>query len=181
VTVPPVYMIPREWDEVADRMRVHGIKIETLAEETTLRVTRYRFTDVQYASTSYEGRQRVDVQYETYRETVTLPVGTYVVPTDQQGVRVIAHLLEPKSPDSFLRWGFFNSIFERKEYFELYVMEPLAREMIRENPGLQSEFEQWLQDHPDMKDNPFQRLYFFYQRSPYYDEKYNVYPVMRVE
>jgi len=181
VTVPPVYMIPGEWGELVDRMRVHGIKIETLAEETTLRVTRYRFTDVQYASNSYEGRQRVDVQYEPYRETVTLPVGTYVVPTDQQTVRVIAHLLEPKSPDSFLRWGFFNSVFERKEYFELYVMEPLAREMLRENPGLQSEFEQWLQDNSDVKDNPFQRMYFFYQRSPYYDEKYNVYPVMRVE
>lgn len=181
VTVPPVYMIPGEWSEVVDRMRVHGIKIETLAEETTLRVTRYRFTDVRYASNSYEGRQRVDVQYEPYRETVTLPVGTYFVPTDQQTVRVIAHLLEPKSPDSFLRWGFFNSVFERKEYFELYVMEPLAREMIRENPALESEFEQWLEDNPDVKDNPFQRLYFFYQRSPYYDEKYNVYPVMRVE
>jgi hypothetical protein len=181
VTVPPVYIIPKEWSDIAERMRLHGINVEKLAEETTLRVTRYRFTDVEYASSSYEGRQRVEVNYETYRERVTMPEGTYVIPTDQRTVRVIAHLLEPKSPDSFLRWGFFNTIFERKEYFELYVMEPIAREMIEENPLLPSEFEQWLEENPDARDNPYQRLYFFYQRSPYYDDQYNVYPVMRVK
>lgn len=181
VTIPPVYVIPKEWGYIVDRMRLHGIAVETLAEETTLRVTRYRFTDVQYAATSYEGRQRVNVEYETYRETVTLPPGTYLVPTDQRTIRVIAHLLEPAGPDSFLRWGFFNTIFERKEYFELYVMEPIAQAMIRDNPSLRNEFDKWLEAHPQFYDNPYQRLYFFYQRSPYYDEQLNVYPVMRVE
>jgi hypothetical protein len=181
VTVPPVYLVPREWDTIIERMRIHGISVESLAEETTLPVTRYRFTDVRYASSSYEGRQRVDVQYETYRETVTVPEGTYVIPTDQRTVRVIAHLLEPKSPDSFLRWGFFNTIFERKEYFELYVMEPIAREMLHENPALQQEFDQWLEENPEASEDPFRRLHFFYERSPYYDDQLNVYPVMRVE
>lgn len=181
ITVPPVYLIPKEWSGVVERMKYHGIKVETLAGETTLPVTRYRFTDVEYASNSFEGRQQVDVKYETFREMITMPEGTYVIPTDQRTVRVIAHLLEPKSADSFLRWGFFNTIFERKEYFELYVMEPIAREMIRKNPFLVTEFEYWLEENPEAKDNPYQRLYFFYQRSPYYDDQLNVYPVMRVE
>ncbi len=181
VTVPQVYVIPQEWSGIVERMRMHGIKIETLAEEAMMPVTRYRFTGVDYASNSFEGRQQVDVEYETYRESVTLPAGTYVVPTDQRTIRVIAHLLEPGSPDSFLRWGFFNTIFERKEYFELYVIEPIAQEMIQENPELKDEFEQWLSDNPEVEDNPYQRLNFFYERSPYYDEQWNVYPVMRVE
>ena len=29
-------------------------------------------------------------------------------------------LLEPKDPDSYVAWGFFNSAFERKEYMEAY-------------------------------------------------------------
>jgi len=181
VTVPQLYVIPQEWSGIVERMRMHGIKIETLAEEAMMPVTRYRFTGVDYASNSFEGRQQVDVEYEIYRESVTLPAGTYVVPTDQRTIRVIAHLLEPGSPDSFLRWGFFNTIFERKEYFELYVIEPIAQEMIQENPELKDEFEQWLSDNPEVEDNPYQRLNFFYERSPYYDEQWNVYPVMRVE
>ncbi len=181
VTAPSLYLIPEEWSVIVDRMRLHGIKVDTLKEETPYNATGYRFTDVEYASNSFEGRQQVNVAYETYRETVTMPAGTFVVPTDQRTIRVITHLLEPKSPDSFLRWGFFNTIFERKEYFELYVMEPIAREMIRKNPGLRDEFEQWLEENPDVRENPYQRMYFFYQRSPYYDEQFNVYPVMRVE
>ena len=27
-------------------------------------------------------------------------------------------LLEPRDPDSFVSWGFFNAAFERKEYME---------------------------------------------------------------
>ncbi len=181
VTVPSLYVIPKEWSAIVYRMLLHGIKVDTLKDETSYTATRYRFTDVEYASNSFEGRQQVNVAYEIYRETVTVPEGTFVIPTDQRTIRVITHLLEPKSSDSFLRWGFFNTIFERKEYFELYVMEPIAREMIREKPGLRDEFEQWLEENPDVRENPYQRMYFFYQRSPYYDEQFNVYPVMRVE
>ena len=36
-------------------------------------------------------------------------------------------LLEPASNDSYFSWGFFHSIFQRTEYIEAYVMEPLAK------------------------------------------------------
>ena len=45
---------------------------------------------------------------------------------------MIAHLLEPKSDDSFVKWGSMNIIFERKEYFENYSMEPIAKKMYDE-------------------------------------------------
>src|SRR5438876_3290903 len=38
-------------------------------------------------------------------------------------------LFRSQAPDSLLAWGFFNAIFERKEYAEPYVMESLARDM----------------------------------------------------
>ena len=43
-----------------------------------------------------------------------------------------AHLLEPQGPDSFVAWGFFDAIFEQKEYGEDYVVEKLARDMLDE-------------------------------------------------
>jgi hypothetical protein len=90
-------------------------------------------------------------------------------------------LLEPKSGDSFLRWGFFNTIFEKKEYFEPYVMEKIAVEMLNEIPGLKEEFELKLAEDEIFRGNPYQRLNFFYERSPYFDQKLNFYPVLRVE
>jgi hypothetical protein len=46
------------------------------------------------------------------------------------------NLLEPAAPDSLARWGFFNAIFEEKEYAEHYVLESLAREMLANDPAL---------------------------------------------
>ncbi len=43
------------------------------------------------------------------------------------------HLLEPQAPDPLLKWGFFNSIFEQKEYFEPYAMKPIAERMMKED------------------------------------------------
>jgi len=50
-------------------------------------------------------------------------------------------LLEPKSKDSFFSWGFFHSIFQRTEYMEEYIMEPLAKKMLADSAELRKEFE----------------------------------------
>ena len=71
------------------------------------------------------------------------------------------------SPDSFVYWGFFNAIFEQKEYGEGYVLEKLAREMLAKDANLKKEFEEKLKDEKFAK-NPQARLDFFYERSPYF-------------
>ncbi|RYG36699.1 hypothetical protein EON81_08915 [bacterium] len=91
----------------------------------------------------------------------------------------MVQLLEPTAPDSLVRWGFFNAIFEQKEYGEDYAIEPVAREMLKD-PKVKAEFEERLKD-PKFAGSPGARLGFFYQRSPWWDEKLNVYPVWRVE
>lgn len=184
VSVPVAYLIPKEWgewDNIIERIKMHGIKVEELLEDNLMEVTRYRFKNVNFASSSYEGHQRVDCDYDTLHETLMIPRGTYIINTNQRTIRVIANLLEPKSEDSFLRWGFFNSIFEQKEYFESYVMEKIALEMMKADPKLKQEFEKKLSGDKEFRNNPYARLNFFYERSPYYDKEKNMYPVMRVE
>jgi hypothetical protein len=93
---------------------------------------------------------------------------------------VLAHLLEPDSPDSFVRWGFFNAFFERKEYAEPYIMEPIAREMVQKDAALREEFYKKLHEDESFRNDPAARLEFFYRRSPYFDAAERVYPIMRV-
>lgn len=119
-------------------------------------------------------------QTEQLTETRTFPAGSVIVPLAQAGALVAIQLLEPQAPDSFVAWGFFNAIFEQKEYSEDYVSETLAREMMANDPELRSEFEQKLVGDPDFAASPHQRLEFFYQRSPYWDPELNLYPVGRI-
>ncbi|WP_337873227.1 M14 family metallopeptidase [Ignavibacterium sp.] len=181
IQIPDYYIIPREWSALIDRMRYHGIKYLTTDFDTTLMVERYRFSNVKLANTSYESRQRVSFDIESFKENVNIPAESFIIPTNQRTIRIIAHLLEPKCEDSFVQWGFMNQIFEQKEYFENYVMEKIAEEMIKNDISLKKEFEVKLQTDEAFKNNPYERLNFFYKRSPYWDNKLNIYPVMKLD
>ena len=180
VKLPNVYLIPKEWNKLVKIMKLHGIFVVESVGDSVQEVTRYRFKNVNFAQFPYEGRQTVDFDYDTYQEKLTVPAGTFYVPTNQRTVKVIANFLEPKSDDSFVRWGFLNTTFERKEYFENYVMEKLAAEMLAANPELKKEFETKLKNDEDFRKSPQKRLNFFYERTPYFDNHYRVYPIMRI-
>jgi hypothetical protein len=175
------YIIPQEWGLLAERMKLHGIEVEQLKNEETLRVKRYKFKDVKFSASSYEGRQRVEFGYDNYYEEVRVPSGAYIIDTDQRTLRIIMHLLQPESEDSFIRWGFLNTIFEQKEYFESYVMEREAEKMLEENPQLRKDFEERLAADEKFRSSPYQRLYFLYESSPWFDKNYRVYPILIVE
>ncbi|MCX6149837.1 MAG: M14 family metallopeptidase [Ignavibacteriales bacterium] len=180
VKAPAAYLIPHQWSLIAERLKLHGVKIGEVKENKLVNVERYKFRNVKFAENPYEGRHQPGFEMVSYNEEVQIPEGTYIVYTNQRTIRVILNLLEPKAPDSFVNWGFFNAIFEQKEYFEDYSMEPIARKMAEDDPDLKKEFLKKLNEDESFRKDPNKRLDFFYQHSKYFDKEMNVYPVMRV-
>lgn len=180
IQIPDYYIVPAEWSFLVDRMAFHGIQFFKSDYDTVVTVERYRFKNVKFANNSYEGRQRVSFEVESFEEEVNVPAGSFIIPTNQRTIRIIAHLLEPKCEDSFVQWGFMNQIFEQKEYFENYVMEKIAEEMLAKDPNIRKEFEEKLKNDESFRKNPYERLNFFYKRSPYWDRNLNVYPIMKL-
>ena len=180
VAPPLYYIVPAQWSEVIEVLKAHGLEMKTLAAFESIEVESYLFTNVVWPAAPFEGRHmpRFDAQPTT--ETRVFPAGSVVVPLAQPAARVILNLLEPQAPDSLVRWGFFNAIFEEKEYAEQYVLEALAREMLAREPNLKQEFEHLLTADPEFAASPSERLRFFYKRSPYWDPQMNLYPVGRI-
>ncbi|MCH1919925.1 M14 family metallopeptidase [Shewanella sp. A3A] len=178
VSRPANYYIPPQWYEVLQRLQQQGIRTSVLKAPRSIRVQQYLLSDPQFGQTPYEGRQRVNAQSKLINLSLTLPAGTVVVPTDQPLGDLAVLLLEPQSPDSLLQWGFFNTIFTRTEYMEDYAIEPMAQQMLAQDPQLKADFDKALQDAKFAAD-PEARLRWFYQRSPYYDQQYLRYPVYR--
>ena len=87
------------------------------------------------------------------------------------------YLLEPESEDSLFAWGFFAEILQRVEYMEPYAIAPMAERMLANEPTLKAEFEKRLKDDAGFAASPLRRLQFFYERSPFYDDRYMLYPV----
>lgn len=180
VKLPAAYIVPVEWTEVIDRLALHGIRTEKLDKDSTVTVTMLHFKTFEFRKAPYEGRIGVTVTTEEKQEKRTFPKGSVIVPTDQRTARVIAFLLEPTASGSLVEWGFFNTVFEQKEYGETYVMEKLAREMLASDPLLKKEFEETIKDNPAYKDKQYEMLNWFYNRSKYKDVNYLVYPVGKI-
>ena len=89
------------------------------------------------------------------------------------------NLLEPQAADSLAAWGEFNTAFERKEYMEAYVAEEVARQTIKDDPKVAAEFNARLASDSAFAKDPSARLAFFAQRHASWDERYNLYPVLR--
>jgi hypothetical protein len=180
VASPLQYIVPVQWTEVIDVLKAHGLKTKTLAEFVPIEVETYRFTNVHWPGGPFEGRQMPRFDVTRSIETRVFPTGSILVPLAQPSAKVIMNLLEPEAPDSLARWGFFNAIFEEKEYAEHYVLEALAREMMANDPALRQEFENLLATDAEFAGSPSERLRFFYRRSPYWDPQMNLYPVGRI-
>lgn len=180
VRPPLYYLVPPPWKEAIEVLRAHGLRLETLTEATTVDVESYRFSKVGWPPGPFEGRFMPSFETQLISERRVFPAGSVVVPTDNELARLAINLLEPEAPDSLLAWGFFNAIFEQKEYGEAYVLEELAPAMLAQDPHLRQEFEQKLVNDADFASNPNERLQFFYRRSPYWDPFMNLYPIGRV-
>ena len=179
---PAAYVIPPQWSAVIDRLRMHGVAMTRIDAETTVDAGRYRFGKVSWAPRPFEGRHAiVELEQTLGTSEQDIAAGSWLIPMDQPKARLIALLLEPASPDSFLRWGFFDAIFEDKEYAEPRVMEAMAREMLAKDPALKSAFETRLANDAAFAADPRARLRFFYERTPYFDSEFSRYPVLRLD
>ncbi len=179
LSIPKAYWVPATKPEVIARLKAHGIKMETIKKAQTVEVDMIRLAGFRTSAPS-EGRVPVEatgVKHETRKET--WPPGSVRISTDQPPGALAAYLLEPESEDSFLAWGFFSEILGRVEYMEPYAIAPMAERMLENDPSLKAEFDKRLQDDAAFAASPLRRLQFFYERSPFYDERYLLYPVGR--
>lgn len=177
------YLVPAAhatW--VGEKLRQHGIVFHSLsAPQPAGAVEVFRATTASPSATSVEGHQRLELQGAWTVEQHALGAGALFVPIAQPRARLVAALLEPQAPDSLAAWGRFNTHFERKEYMEDYVAEQVAREMLEADPALQNAFEARLHDDPAFAGDAAARLDFFYRRHSAWDDRYNLYPVMRTD
>jgi len=175
------YLVPAAdaaW--VAAVLKTHGVGYRLLGKAWSGDVEAFRASKSSFGAGSVETHQRLTVEGRWQHEARGVATGSLFVPIAQAKSRLVMALLEPLAPDSLLAWGRFNNAFERKEYMEDYVAESVAREMLRD-PAVKAEFEKRLREDKAFAGDPTARLEFFYRRHPSWDERYQLYPVLRVD
>ena len=177
------YIVPAAYaDWMREKLTVHGIEFRSLQQALPqAAVETFRATSTKIASATFEGRTPLTLEGAWKPEPRNIPAGSLFVPIAQAKSHLVMALLEPGDPDSYVRWGFFNSSFERKEYMEAYVAEEVAEEMLKKDPAVKKAFEKQLAEDSSFAQSPTARLDFFYQRHAAWDDTFNLYPVYRTQ
>ncbi|MDB4965691.1 MAG: peptidase [Myxococcales bacterium] len=173
------WYVPRAFgDLVAAKLAVHGIVSHEVAAPKTMDVEAFRADDIKRRAETFEGRPMVTVRGKWSKESRSFVAGGLFVPVGQPRARLAAQILEPEAPDSLVSWGYFNAVFEQKEYMEDYVLEDVAEKMMQD-PAVKAEFERRLKD-PAFAKSPHERVDFFYRKHPSWDEQLDLVPIYRV-
>lgn len=166
IKLPEAYLIPQENISTIELLDLHDIKYHKIKRDSLFEVETYRFVNPKWSQFPYEGRVTLESNYTTQKEVVKYNRGDIIVYTNQPKVKIIAHLLEPKSPTSLVYWGFYN-LYARPAtefWIRLNYMEVKGREMMEKDPELRREFEQKKISDPAFANNPDAILRYFMQK-----------------
>ncbi|MCP3977729.1 MAG: peptidase M14 [bacterium] len=178
---PRGYLVAPGWPAIERRLAGHDLLVEVLDSAVELDVETLRISNPRQddrSKPSYQGLTQIEVDVARAVERRTIPAGTLWIPADQIDFEVAVQLLEPEATDSLVRWGLLSSVLERKEYIEGRVLEDLARQML-ENEALAREWAAALADEA-FASNPWERYFWWYRRTPYWDDTVGLMPVMRL-
>jgi hypothetical protein len=184
ISRPKTYYVPVSCYEVIERLKRQGIQMEILKQPREVLVEMYRIQDAKFQDADagarpFEGHILVTGNTSVEIRKQLFPVGSAAISTDQPLGDLAILLLEPKSPDSYFSWGFFYQIFQRTEYIEAYVMEPMIKKMLEESPELKIEFEKKKSEDAKFANNSNAIFNWFYSKTKFYDDRYLLYPVGR--
>ncbi len=177
------YIVPAAYaDIVAAKLALHGISFRKLDKALAQApVETFRADKAIFGATSFESHQRLTLEGAWKGEPRMVARGSLFVPVAQPKARLVVAMLEPQAPDSLLAWGFFNNAYERKEYMEEYVAEDVARAQMAADPAVAAEFKRRVESDPAFAKNAQARLEFFAKRHESWDERFNLYPVLRTD
>lgn len=175
------YVVPAAYAAIVGaKLSQHGIAYSIIqSPQAQANVDTFRADKATFTAGSFESHQRLAVTGAWKPEPRAVGAGALYVPVGQAKARLVMALFEPQAPDSLLAWGTFNNAFERKEYMEEYVAEDVAREQMAADPALAAEFKKMVDSDPAFAKNGRARLEFFARRHASWDERFNLYPVMR--
>lgn len=177
---PKAYWVPSYRADLIERLKLHGVQVETLDAARTVPVEMLRLVDPRVAPRANEGHVQISVeQVTTQSRDWTFPKGSVRISTDQPLGDLVVLLLEPQSNESFFAWGMVPEVLSRVEYIEPYAIAPLAEKMLAADPALKAAFEAKLKAEPAFAADPDARLAWFYRQTPFYDDRHLLYPIAR--
>jgi hypothetical protein len=110
--VPYAYLFDNA--HAADVLRIHGVAVERLDAETTLKIDWFAVKEEAHAEEEFQQHREVTVTGKWKSREETFAAGTFLVRTNQPLARLIFYLLEPRSDDGLVNWNALDAASVRR-------------------------------------------------------------------
>ena len=108
-TRPWGYLIPNSLTKVVPLLLEHGITVKELTEDVSLEVEAYTATEM--TTTEYfQGHYLKAVKAEKETKSITMPAGSFFIPSGQPMSNFISYIFEPETNDNLITWGYLDNI-----------------------------------------------------------------------
>jgi hypothetical protein len=181
VNKPYAYIVPQAYDKIIELMKINGVNMQILANDTILDVEMYRIEKFETSKNPYESHyNHSQTEVSALKVKKQFYKGDFMILTNQSSNRYIVETLEPQATDSWFNWNFFDGILAQKEHFSDYVFEDLAASILDKNPELRAKLEAKKSNDEKFAADGKAQLDFVYKNSSYYEPTHNMYPVARL-
>lgn len=118
-TMPYAYIIPEDQTRIVDRLLMHGVRVERLAEDFKGPVTFQIIKDLDQAERAFQRHKMVRVVADSSSAERELNQGHFVVRTNQRLAKWVCYMLEAESDDGFAFWNFLDNSMEVGKEFPI--------------------------------------------------------------
>ncbi len=108
-TRPWGYLIPNRLTKVVPLLLDHGITVKRLTEDVELEVEAYTATEVTHAE-YFQAHYLKAVTVEKETKDITMPAGSFFIPSGQPMSNFISYIFEPETNDNLITWGFLDNV-----------------------------------------------------------------------
>lgn len=182
VRLPRYYVLPFAWHEVAERLNLNGISRKLISEDTMLPLRVTYITGYETVKQPYEGHY---LHYQVQTRDTLMPVqlrkGDWIIPVTEENHKFLAAVLEPRAPDSYFAWNFFDAVLQQKEGFSDYVWADKAEEILAADTALKRRFEAKRKADTRFAADAWAQWDWIYKHSSYYERTHRLYPVGRID
>jgi hypothetical protein len=115
VVMPSGWLIPRphvesgRYAQAIERLRWHGVRVQTLTEDAQLDVERFVVTALTKAERLFQGHHEAKLTGRLERAKLSVQRGTLFIPANQRLARLAFYLLEPESDDGLVTWNLIEN------------------------------------------------------------------------
>jgi hypothetical protein len=125
-SLPAGWLIPRphvdsgRYAAAIDRLRWHGLRIQTVAAESQIDVERFVVQSLTKAERPFQGHAEARLTGKHERAKLSVQRGALFIPANQRLARLAFYLLEPESDDGLVTWNLIEAGLTAGETFPIY-------------------------------------------------------------